>query len=303
MEMLREGEALALLAEGAPELEVRTARPTQQGWDSLTLLVNEEWIFRFARRPDVAARLTREVRLLPRLAEALPVAIPRFEYVADDHAGGVRCVGYRAIVGERLTRAALTPERAANVIEQLGAFLTALHGFPVAEATALGVLGGDVAGWHGELAERYAEVREHVLPLLSADERRASCALWEGFLAAPESFAFQPALIHRDLGAEHLLFQPETGRLAGVIDWGDAWIGDPALDFVGITRELGRELAERVLTSYGRPIEPSGAAFWARVRFFGALEPFYEIIFGRLEGDEEHIARGLAHLRRELPEW
>ncbi len=65
-----------------------------------------------------------------------------------------------------------------------------------------------------------------VLPLLDVDERPAG----EALLAEVETLTgFTPALTHSDLGPSHLLVR--DGRLAGVIDWGDARIGDPALDY------------------------------------------------------------------------
>src|SRR5436309_124367 len=50
-----------------------------EGYDFKVLLVDDEWVFRFARRQGVVAALETEVALLPALAAALPVAVPRFE--------------------------------------------------------------------------------------------------------------------------------------------------------------------------------------------------------------------------------
>jgi aminoglycoside phosphotransferase (APT) family kinase protein len=46
-----------------------------------------------------------------------------------------------------------------------------------------------------------------------------------------------------------------TGRLIGVIDWGNAAIGDPALDFVPLVLWRGWGFARAVVTSYGLPID------------------------------------------------
>lgn len=296
---------LALLAECYPELAVRSWRPVQQGWDSLTMLVNDALIFRFARRPDVAVRLGREARLLPGLAGALPVAIPRVAYVAyvgGDHneTDGVRIVGYPALPGQPLTAgalAALDATKRDQLAAQLGAFLSALHAYPVAVALAAGVPVGSVAAWRQEYADFYAEIREHVFPLLSAPEQRAVASLWEGYLYTPTHFAFTPTLIHRDLGVEHILHNAASGALTGVIDWGDAGIGDHALDVTGIARSLGHEFAARVLAHDTHPID---ATFWDRVAFYSRIIPFHEIRFGHYERDAAHIAAGLAALREQL---
>lgn len=290
---------LRMIAASYPDFPVRSWRYAQQGWDSITLLVNDDYIFRFARRPDVAVRLAREAALLPALADALPLPIPCFEYVDRDPERGVRFVGYRAIPGEPLSAASLAAVDESQYAEQLGDFLAALHSFPTAEARQLGVPGGDVTEWRSEYRAFYDELREHIFPLLTKDERQDVATFWEAYLDDDANFAFAPALIHRDLGPEHILCATASGSITGVIDWGDASIGDPAIDFTGLYCDIGEPFAQRVLASYQRLIEDQGI-FWRRVRFYGAIAPFHEIRFGQYEGDEGHIQHGLECLRRQF---
>lgn len=289
-------DSLRLLAARYPDFPMRSVEPMQQGWDSVTLLVNGDTVFRFARRPGVEQGLAREARLLPRLAPTLPVAVPRFTYVGGDPASGaVAFVGYPLLPGAPLALDGYLPSQVDALVGRLGAFLSALHAFPTAEAAALGVPGGGAAeDWRDEYAALYADFRAHCFALLDERERARAAALWEDYLDDAENFAFSPALIHRDLSPEHLLRDPATATLTGVIDWGDASIGDPAHDFTGITRAFGRPFAERVLAGYAHPAAES---FWRRVAFYGAIVPFYAIRFGQLSGDEGYIAHGLELLR------
>src|SRR5581483_8890209 len=61
-----------------PELAVREVAFLGAGVDSAAYLVNDAWVFRFPKRAEVARALRREIALLPKLADQLPVAIPRF---------------------------------------------------------------------------------------------------------------------------------------------------------------------------------------------------------------------------------
>jgi len=62
------------------------------------------------------------------------------------------------------------------------------------------------------------------------DEEDGVREFLEALFAEVETIAgFEPVLTHSDLGPEHLLCR--DGRLVGVIDWGDARVGDPALDY------------------------------------------------------------------------
>jgi aminoglycoside 2''-phosphotransferase len=294
---------LRLLAEQYPGYVVSRCESAQQGWDSVTLLINGDTIFRFARRPDVAMRLAREATLLPDLAPTLPLGIPHFDFIAETPTEGVRFVGYRSIPGEALRLCGMGMSSMHELARALGEFLSALHRFPTAEAQYGGVLGGGTEDWRREYQDRSSEVRQYVLPLLTSPEQRAVASFWDGYLDDATNFDFAPVLIHRDLSDEHILMDPETSKLTGVIDWGDVSIGDPAIDFAGLYNALGEPFARLVFDAYAGDERHEDAAFWRRVRFYAEIVPFYEIIFGRLEGDEGHVEHGLAALRRTMSGW
>ena len=124
--------------------------------------------------------------------------------------------------------------------------------------------------------------------------RAKSERLWEDFLNNEAIFPFQPVLIHYDLACEHVLCDPERSVLTGVIDWGDATIGDPAMDFVGLHNCRGREFTERVLARYQGTID---AAFWQRMDFYLCYGPFSELLYGAYSENEKIIAKGIEGLR------
>lgn len=290
----------------APELEIQTCELAGEGWDSVALLVNGELIVRIAKRADVAIRLANEARLLPALAGMLRGTtfdvIPHFEYVCDDpESGGKRLVGYRKISGTFLTRDVLqgfAPTGVELLAVDLANFLMLLHSYPADHAASLIVPLSRFESWREEYAAFYTEVREFVFPLLYPSERERVAAFWEEYLDDDANFGFEPCLIHRDLSPiDHILCDPVTGRLKGVIDWGDASIGDPALDFTGLLCELGRDFAEQVAASYFGTID---VTFWKRAAFYGRLAPFHEIRFGQIVGDNHHLRRGLDTLRAAL---
>lgn len=296
-----------ILAECVPGLTVRTCELAGEGWDSVALLVNGELIVRIAKRSDVALRLANEARLLPALAGMLHGTtldvIPHFEYVCDDpESGGKRLVAYRKLVGAPLTREMLehlSSDDEELLSSDLANFLSLLHLYPAEHAASLIVpIGRATGGWREEYTAFYAEVREHILPLLDSPDQERVVVFWEDYLSDDANFRFEPCLIHRDLvPGDHVLCDPVTGRLSGIIDWGDASIGDPALDFTGLLCDLGREFAERVAASYQGDID---ATFWRRAEFYGRLAPFHEIRFGQVDGDASHLQRGLDALRETL---
>lgn len=288
---------LIMMSECLPGVTISSARLAQQGWDSVTFFINDELIVRIARRPDVAARLDREARLLPVIAHRLPVAVPSFTHVCRDTAGGVRLVAYGAIGGISLSESRKRAERDGSLTQQIADVLTALHSVPVSEAAAAGAQGSGASDWRDQQSSFYEEIQQHIFPLLHAHEQHYTRALWESYLHRDANFAFAPVLIHRDLGPDHIFWEAESGRLTGVIDWGDACIGDPAIDFAGLYRELSPGFSRRVLNWYGRGVD---ASFWSRVRFYANIVPFYAIRFGQHERSSHHIDHGLQALREQM---
>lgn len=283
-----------------PNLLIQRYTVFTNGWDSLALALDDIWLVRFARRPDVEAQLAVESRLLPALASALPATIPRFELIGDPGTRGPAFAGYRLLPGVSLPDALATaPDHALALARQIGAFLGALHDFPLARATAaVAPLAlpseGNGAGTRRHYADFYGYVRARVFPLLDAPAQARATALWEPFLADDTNFAFGPALIHADLAGEHILCDPATGALTGVIDWGDARVGDPALDFTGLLRAAGPAFADAALAAYPGPVDP---AFRRRMDFYARLIPYHEVRFGLDTHQPDHLARGLAAIR------
>ena len=238
-------------------------REIDAGWDFKVLILEDDWVVRIPRHPTARAKLEQEARLLPALAAALPVEIPRFAYVSPQPAFAV----YRLIRGEPLRDEDPTGVRA---------FLEALHGF---DAEMLDVQRPVWLEAWGEQAEVFRRV---VVPLLDRDER----ARGEALLREVETLSgFPPCLIHCDVCPEHLLCR--DGRLAGVIDWAGARIGDPALDYGWLLNgpfpdwEVHDELRRR-----------------ANVYF--RLEPWFAVDYGVRTEQPDWASSGLANLRSRL---
>ena len=220
-------------------------------------------MFRFPRRSGVEQALELEIALLPTLAAALPVRVPSFECVSRDPL----FVGYPVICGEPLVD---------DDADGVRAFLDSLHAL---DPSGLPVHRVD---WVGAYRRQCAEFERLVLPLVDRDERLQAQQL---FAEVETLVGFEPALLHADLGPDHLLVR--RGRLAGVIDWGDARVGDPALDYAW-------------LLNVPFPDWDVDPALRRRARFYHRLGPWYEAHYGLFTNQPVHVERGLAGIRNRL---
>ncbi len=233
------------------------------GWDFKVLILDDAWVVRWPRHRLAVEEIEHEVDLLPVLAPLLPVEVPRFEYISREP----WLVAYRLIRGKPLV---------AEDPDGVRAFLDALHAVDVDSVPA------PRPDWFETYRRQAEEFRRVVLPLLNPDER----ARGEALLGEVETLTgFLPAVTHSDLGPAHLLVR--DGRLAGVIDWGDARIGDPAIDYAWLLNgpfphwDVDDELRGRAL-------------------IYHRLGPWFEVHYGDFTDQPEWVRSGLTGVRSRL---
>ena len=265
----------------------------EEGWDSSVFEVDGEWIVRVPRRPEVREWMQVEAALLPALSDALPVPVPQFAAVED--APSEFFVLYRKLEGEALSAEACRGPGGTQLAEQLGRFLAALHAFPRERATEAGLGDASPGEWTAEQRRFAARCADDVMPLLAPAERVRAQTVFEELFSALEKLA-ETVLIHRDLGPAHVLHH--GGSVTGVIDWSDASLGDPALDFAWLLHGTGTAFGDALLRAYG-PVP--GDALRARALSYHRLGPWHEVLYGLESERPEFVASGLAGVRRRLP--
>ncbi len=122
-----------------------------------------------------------------------------------------------------------------------------------------GVAIGGWSAWHDEWAERMARCLDHPAAFLDATRRARFAVLRAVFLAELDREDHPLALIHHDLAPEHILVTPDGTRIAGVIDWGDLALGDPALDFAGFASTEHNPRLRTLLAACGA-VDPDSPA-------------------------------------------
>ncbi len=292
----------AAIGENFPTVLINTLDYLSEGWESVACLVNGHLVFLFPKRDVAEHYLRTEIRLLSELAAHLPLPIPRFDYVADPPGQHVpfAFVGYELLPD---TSSMNWPEEVMQADwwkPPVGAFLTALHTFPVSRARELGVrpinqkakLTGKAAApasWRETLSDFYELTRQQAFPLLSGELQRKLARRFERFLAEERHFAFEPVLVHADLWKDHIILKMQEQQVSGIIDFGDVGIGDPAMD-----------VWPSLLPYYGGKVDET---FQARHAFYRQLfPPLNALIFGQVYDDWELVEEGREDLAAELEE-
>jgi aminoglycoside phosphotransferase (APT) family kinase protein len=233
-----------------PELDTSDVRLVGSGWDNEVYLIDNEWAVRFPRRSESVPWLEREIKIMSLVEATAPGQVPHFERVGQPSEQFPHpFVAYRWLPGVAANRV----ERLdlASLAADLGGVLTRIHQI---DTTGLPPT---LAGWEEEPWSTNADKLKAVADVL---ERRLRPDLVH--LAGPYLRERMPAppnrgprrFVHNDICADHVLIDPRTGRLSGLIDFADAMAGDPVLDFVGLITVGDRPFVAEVLRHYSLPL-------------------------------------------------
>lgn len=265
-----------------PQFRERRLSFLGEGWDFRLFELEERWLFRFPKHENGVVKLARETQLLSRLAPYLSLPVPRYLFAyggvprrSSPFAGYEKLPGIPADTAPKYDRLV--------VARQLASFLGELHSFPVSLAVEAGVRAGK-GGF--ELWRDRA---------LAGVEDVAVCQLAPGRVRAflqrevPTRYSGEPKLVHNDLWPEHVLIEPETGGISGVIDWGDVILGDPAIDFAGLYTWFGDGWLDLLLEGYPGELD---AGIAARTRYLACCMAVHNIALGCEMGRQAWVSAG-----------
>ncbi|MCI0397017.1 MAG: phosphotransferase [Chloroflexi bacterium] len=261
----------------------------KEGQYNDVLVVNDNVIFRFPRYAEGVEALRREVHILRRIQGyiTLPVPNPTFTAVDEKTIGQV-FMGYRMIPGAPLWqetfRAIQDEQTLQRLAGQLAGFLKELHSIPA------GVVGTDlpVNDTPAEWAKLYAEIRSLLFPFMRPDAREWASHHFETYLNSPHWHVYQPSLRHGDFGTGNILYDRENQAISGIIDFGFAGLGDPALDIAAVST-LGESFFARFYETY-----PEIGSMLERAHFYRGTYALYEALHGVKYRDSEAFESGIA---------
>jgi aminoglycoside 2''-phosphotransferase len=227
-----------------PNLRIDQLEQNSDGLMNGVLIVNGERVFRFAKDEAwIRECLGKEARVLDLVRQYVAMPVPVFDVREAD------CVSYRLLPGCGLSRNDLLcqPERTQDALaEQLAVFLRQLHGIPQEVVAQEGIPPTNATQTRKEYLAFLEELEREVLPLASSQVRRIVRQHFEPLLQGWLDLSHTPALIHGDLGQQHILFDPAAGRISGVLDWGIAGLGDPAHDYGVLINCYGESFVRRM---------------------------------------------------------
>ena len=261
-----------------------------EGWDFVNYLADGKWVLRFPKRAECDRALVREKEILERLhVLSLPASVPRFEHFSS-HCDGFpwHFAAYRYLEGTPLSD--IDDEAIVSVgAPAIGEFLAALHHAPIeAELPSPWDDDNDGAGMSREFKQSIGAYPTDL-------RKRLDAYLQKSGPADPD---VPRVLAHADLLGDHILVDPKTGELKGVIDWADACTRIRCADFAGLFFTGGRGYTERAYAAYN--VEPD-ANEWRWLEHSAIAIGIGEVYYGFHNNQPKRVAKGLDRIRRYLP--
>jgi aminoglycoside 2''-phosphotransferase len=248
-----------------PELAIDSVRLNSEGLLNDVVAVNDELVFRFVKSGFGFTDPLAEARVLRFLRKYITLAIPEPFYESDE------LLAYRLIPGQTLRRdqlMRLSDDDQQVVADQLAEFFKQLHGIPPSDAAAHDIPMADALMKYEGWVNVFARIREKVFPLLLPHVRDWVGEHFESHLADKRNFEYELRMVHTDIPPYHVLFDSEQKRISGIIDFGCAGLGDPAIDLGVIIYNYGESFLDRFYRIY-----PEAEPYLKRARFYaGASE-------------------------------
>jgi aminoglycoside 2''-phosphotransferase len=273
-----------------PELSIRDSELIGRGGQyNEILIVNKDIIFRFPMFEEGLETLQREIRLLKALQGKLFLPIPQPVYLSRNiNTVGKVFMGYHKIQGEPLWyerfQAIKDQKVLKKIASQLAAFLHELRSLPVKQLGLDLPINDQAQEW----AILYEEIRNYLYPKMRADARERVSNYFETYLNTPELHNFEPTLRHGDFGSGNILYDEQEESISGIIDFGSAGLGDPAVDIAAVMT-FGESFFKHYYVS-----SPGIDGMLERAKFYNSTFALQEALYGLKHDDQEAFERGMA---------
>lgn len=253
---------IAIAKKSGIEVDTVTVKANESGLDFLAVfastIAGDSWVLRSPRRDDVVESARYEKQVLDLVAKHLHVEVPHWQVHTPEFIAYPRLSGTpMATVNPETNNYDwyLNPEALSDLTLQSWAdALAELHAISHDDALASGLRVKQPAEIREDLSEKMNKIKRVFGVSQDLWER------WQKWLADDSFWPNHTALVHGDLHPGHILVD-EKGKVTGLLDWTEAEVADPAIDFTAYCLLFG----EAALVDFIKRYEKAGGRIWPRM--------------------------------------
>lgn len=251
----------------------------------------QKWVLRIPRRDGLSEQIEKEKKILGLVSRHLSVSVPDWLIASPTLIAYPLLESKPALTFDAETYAVTwnIKQNDSAYVASLAHVLVELHQIPMPEAEAAGLKIHTPEGARQEVAERLERVTKEIGIGASLKTR------WKKWLDNDPLWPDFSTFIHGDLYAGHVLADAE-GTVKGLIDWSEAHVSDPAIDFAGHIAAFGEESLNDLIARYNE----SGGQCWdgmfEHIVERNAAAPLNYAIFALDTENETHLQAVKAQL-------
>ncbi|WP_159882739.1 macrolide 2'-phosphotransferase [Paenibacillus puerhi] len=298
---------LSLASDHGIEADPADVKINESGLDFYAVFARAKdgipWVLRAPRRDDVVESAAYEKKVLDLIAGKLPVAVPNWQVHTPE------LIAYRRLEGSPV--ATINAEKSnydwyidpkalpERFFQTLAEAMAALHAVDHKEASRAGVRVKQPDQVRRSLSDRMNEIKRSVGVSAALWDR------WQRWLADETYWPQHSSLVHGDLHPGHIVVN-SAGEVTGLLDWTEAEVADPAIDFTIQYTLFGDSGLADLIDKY----KEAGGQVWPRMQEhiveMTAAYPLLIAAFALKSGLEEYMvmarnALGVDEQGEELP--
>ena len=224
--------------------KINSYKVINAGGESLVIEVNGVWIFRFPRNQILKDKTKEQLNFIASFSKVSPLQLPAPRYIEQDF------IGYKKIPGKPLYKTnlkKLTEQERVKIAEQIGLFLKTLHGYKDKHIDF-------DTGYLIMRKEDYKTCPKIIAKYLTIAEQGALNIKLRKIANNPLNFEKPATIIHGDFYFNNIIWDSKRKIITGVIDWSNAGIGVPAMDFIMLAdfnSGINDKFLKNILKYYG----------------------------------------------------
>ena len=233
-----------------PQIIFKKVDLVTKGYDHDVLVLDDNFVVRFAKKRLSKKSFVREIKFLKEFSKISNLAVPKYSFISKDKSFG----GYEMIKGKELTPKlykSLSVSKKQKIIRDLAKFLTILHSTPLQKARQFHF--SEYASWGRVLVEKQKWFDDEFYAKIKKYLTQRQYDFIKNFIEyfCNSQYHIRPVLGHYDLSHDHIIMNGD-GTIAGIIDFGDINISDPAHEFNGFW-DYDEKLPKQIYKYYGGP--------------------------------------------------
>ncbi len=247
-EVIQKDTVIQLVNEQFPNLPISSIEQIGEGFDNTVFILNDEILLRFPRREVAVSILKVEKKLLPFIKEyiSFQTTIP-FIFGQPSEKFPWPFLGYNYIKGKPPIR--LNRQERMNMIEPLAKILKQLHSIPISTLAHLKLPGDELKRL--DIKFRKPQFFKYVEEANKLNLLPNEMKIQHYIQNLQEVIPKTPlVLVHGDLHVKNLIVNDDH-ILEGIIDWGDAHIGQRELDLSIVFSIIPSDEREHFYEIYG----------------------------------------------------